>query len=327
MAALDSVKVPAEPTDLLSSDGEDEQSGDLDLGRAMTRLRVSVGEPADGDDDDDDDGAGPSRVASIAAPSISTKVREVGLYKRTAQDAAAVQRLGGGAGEADDAAATMLAMGLSLNHRGWVLKMGGTRLGALQTGAVWHKRWVVIENGTLEYFTEEVKEGRKGIAKSKEPLPLAGLEIHSPARTSKMILGKHAPLSFELVDGRTSKSFVFCTASRRELSLWMSALRAGGAGGADGMIVGAPPGASPVKPRASLGEAPLGAALTSRQPRTTREEMEESALHEFALLSEISEELRGGAEAAAAGGVQPEAVQRLLDGLRATLGAHQLIES
>ena len=89
------------------------------------------------------------------------------MYKRTAQDAAAVQRLGGGAGEADDAAATMLAMGLALNHRGWVLKMGGTRLGALQTGAVWHKRWVVIENGTLEYFTEEVKEGRKGIAKSK----------------------------------------------------------------------------------------------------------------------------------------------------------------
>ena len=107
----------------------------------------------------------------------------------------------------------------------------------------------------------------------------------------------------------------------------MSALRAGGAGGADGMIVGAPPGASPVKPRASLGEAPLGAALTSRQPRTTREEMEESALHEFALLQEVSDELRGGGEAAAAGGVQPEAVQRLLDGLRATLGAHQLIES
>ena len=145
MAALDSMKVPAEPADLFSSDGEDEQSGDLDLGRAMTMLRVSVGEPADGDDDDDDDGAGPSRVASIAAPSISTKVREVGLYKRTAQDAAAVQRLGGGAGEADDAAAAMLAMGLALNHRGWVLKMGGTRLGALQTGAVWHKRWALVE--------------------------------------------------------------------------------------------------------------------------------------------------------------------------------------
>ena len=43
---------------------------------------------------------------------------------------------------------------------------------ASQTGAVWHKRWVVIENGSLEYFTEEVKEGRKGIAKSKEPLPV-----------------------------------------------------------------------------------------------------------------------------------------------------------
>ena len=175
---MDSIKVPAEPADLLSSDGEDEQSGDLDLGRAMTMLRVSVGEPADGDDDNDDDGAGPSRVASIAAPSISTKVREVGLYKRTAQDAAAVQRLGGGAGEADDAAATMLAMGLSLNHRGWVLKMGGTRLGALQTGAVWHKRWVVIENGTLD---TSQRRSRKGISASEVGQPSIGPPNHSAA--------------------------------------------------------------------------------------------------------------------------------------------------
>ena len=89
-----------------------------------------MGEPADGGDDDD----GRRRRAEPRGVDRGAvdlhKVREVGLYKRTAQDAAAVQRLGGGAGEPDDAAATMLAMGLSLNHRGWVLKMGGTRLGA-----------------------------------------------------------------------------------------------------------------------------------------------------------------------------------------------------
>ena len=86
----------------------------------------------------------------------------------------------------------MPTMGLSLNHRGWVLKMGGTRLGALQTGAVWHKRWVVIENGTLEYITEEVKRREEGDRQVGERLPLAGLEIHLPALPSKMILGKHA---------------------------------------------------------------------------------------------------------------------------------------
>ena len=82
-------------------------------------------------------------------------------------------------------------------YRGYLLKMAaGRRLASV----VWHRRYLVLRNGTVEYYREwwDPAEPSPPPPKSQYPLQVAKLTVHSPARVKRRVLGRHGALSIEL---------------------------------------------------------------------------------------------------------------------------------
>ena len=205
------------------------------------------------------------------------------------------------------------------DHRGFLLKMGGHR--GLR-GAAWHPRYVVLQNGLLQYYLEAF--GRNAQApepKSAVPLRMTEVKVHSPARSSR--LGRYAALSFELETH--SKSFIFSAETEAELQLWLAAFKESKAPQQRGSL------STPRTPnrQSSTNEgANISAlemlALVARQPETRLEHMESAVCQEFAMLKE--ELARTRERTGSKTSVESEAVLALVEGLRPVLAQHHLFE-
>jgi len=180
--------------------------------------------------------------------------------------------------------------------RGFLKKMGGMRF----SGAVWHERFVVIENGVMQYYVERWEpDAPPPPPKSAQPLPLEALRVHYPPR--RKLLGRAAS-EFVFEIETQGKSFVFCASSGRELQQWVQALRPGSS-------QHAPP--TPTQAGGTPGEeqAAGGMGVVTRQPFTQLEATEAAVSQEFAfLLEELQRMTVDSAE--------HSATLALIDGLR-----------
>ena len=260
-----------------------------------SRCRRSPPPPSDGEDeprrparprDDDaaslveslprgvaaDNGAGPSGGVDRGAVDLP-KVREVGLYAHGA-GRGGMQRLGGGAGVEADVRRRRARDGPVSQPPRWVLKWAAAA--ARSDGRV----RLVASRTVLEYFTEEVKEGGRGL---EEP-SCCRLEIHRSARTSR---DPRRTRRLPARDGRTSSRVFAGVAPRAPVDERQEpAARRRGR-----MIVGAPPGAPTA--RASLAR-PARVATSRHRGRPARRWRRRCRV---CLLCEVRR-VRGGGEAA-----------------------------